>query len=58
MTAIVSTYRQLRNDEDGASFIEYTALLGVILAVSIALISAVGLWANEVWTNLNAEVNS
>ena len=57
MTNVISTYRQLRDDEDGASFIEYTVLLGVILAVSIGVISAVGNWAGSVWVDLNTQVN-
>jgi pilus assembly protein Flp/PilA len=56
MTNVISIYRQLRDDEDGASFIEYTVLLGVILAVTIGVITAVGSWANGVWTSLNSQV--
>jgi len=58
MNAIVSTYHELRDDEDGASFIEYTVLLGVILAVSVLIIYAVGNWAAAVWTNLNSAVRT
>ena len=58
MTNVISIYRQLRDDEDGASFIEYTVLLGVILAVTIGVITAVGNWAAGVWTSLNSQVNA
>lgn len=47
----------LHEDRDGAAFVEYTVLIGIVLAVSIALISAVGLWANTQWTTLNTTVN-
>ncbi len=43
---------ELHQDEDGAAFIEYTALLGVILAVGLAVLTAVGGWAQTTWTAL------
>jgi Flp pilus assembly pilin Flp len=49
MSAITTFFTDLRNDEDGASFLEYTVLLGIILAVSIAVLTAVGGYANEIW---------
>ncbi len=42
----------LHNDKSGAAFIEYTALLGVILAVGLATLGAVGTWAGATWTSL------
>ena len=47
----------LHNDQSGAAFIEYTVLIGIILAVSIGLIAAIGTWANTQWTALNTAVN-
>ena len=47
----------LHNDQSGAAFIEYTVLIGLILAVSIGLIAAIGTWANGKWTALNTAVN-
>ncbi len=44
--------RDLHEDKSGAAFIEYTALLGVILAVGIAVLTAVGGWANTTWRTL------
>jgi pilus assembly protein Flp/PilA len=46
----------LHHDESGAAFIEYTVLLGVILAVGIAVVVAVGSWANNRWTALNSAI--
>ena len=43
---------RLHEDRGGAAFIEYTALLGVILAVGLAVLTAVGGWANTTWTAL------
>ena len=42
----------LHEDKSGAAFIEYTALLGVILAVGLLVLTAVGTWATTTWTNL------
>lgn len=52
MKSIVSLFRALHADDSGAAFIEYTALLGVILAVGLAILAAVGGWVTQVWSNL------
>ena len=52
MKKFLKTFVELNDDKSGAAFIEYTVLLGVILAVSIGTISAVGIWANGVWGGL------
>lgn len=57
MKSIASMLRSFNDDESGAAFIEYTALLGVILAVGILLLSAVGNWANNRWTKLNSQLS-
>ena len=56
MNKLVNVIRDLHNDTSGAAFIEYTVLLGVILAVSIATVAAVGSWAGNTWTFLNTTV--
>jgi Flp pilus assembly pilin Flp len=57
MKSITSFFRAFNSDESGAAFIEYTALLGVILAVGIAVLTAVGTWANGRWTLLNSSLS-
>lgn len=57
MKSIVSMLRSFNDDESGAAFIEYTALLGVILAVGIILLSLVGNWAENRWTTLNSQLS-
>ena len=57
MSKLVTSIRDLHSDTSGAAFIEYTVLLGVILAVSIATVAAVGTWAGGRWTALNTAVN-
>ena len=49
MTAIKTFFADLHADEDGAAFLEYTVLLGIILAVSVAIIFAIGAWAGDIW---------
>jgi pilus assembly protein Flp/PilA len=41
-------------DEDGASLIEYTVLLAIILIATIGLIAAVGTWVSGRWSVLNS----
>ena len=52
MKSIASIVRTFHSDESGAAFIEYTALLGVILAVGLAVLVAVGGWASGRWKKL------
>ena len=49
--------RDFHDDQSGAAFVEYTVLIGLVLVLSIAIIGAVGLWANNRWTALNTAVN-
>lgn len=52
MKKFLTIVRDLHEDKSGAAFIEYTALLGVILAVGIGVLAAVGTWASGTWTYL------
>jgi pilus assembly protein Flp/PilA len=54
MRSVVHFLRQLNADQDGASLIEYTVLLAILLVAVIAVIAGVGAWINVQWTNLNA----
>ena len=45
-------------DEQGASFLEYTVLLAIILVASILTIRAVGDWAGGQWSALNTVMNT
>lgn len=48
----------LHEDRNGAAFIEYTALLGVILAVGLILLTKVGTWGSDTWTFLCTKLNN
>ena len=52
MKTVSKFVRDLHEDKSGVSFIEYTALLGVILAVGLVVLTKVGNWANSTWTSL------
>ena len=54
MQSVIKLLAQLKSDEDGASLIEYTVLLSILLVAVIAVIVGVGGWINGQWTNLNA----
>jgi len=54
MQSIVNLIKQLQRDEDGASMIEYTVLLAIILIAVIGLIAAVGSWVSGKWSGLNS----
>jgi Flp pilus assembly pilin Flp len=58
MKAILSMVRDLHKDESGTSFIEYTVLLGVVLSVTVAVITTMGSAAGEVWGNLTASLRT
>jgi len=44
-------------DEEGASLIEYTVLIGILLVAVITTILAVGSWVNNQWTTLNTTLS-
>lgn len=58
MKSIASLLRALHADDNGAAFIEYTALLGVILAVGLAILAAIGGWINTVWNDLCSQLGT
>ena len=45
--------KRLADDQDGASLLEYTVLLGILLVAVIATIGLVGGWLSGKWTQLN-----
>ena len=53
MRLLVNVVKRLKSDEDGASLIEYTVLLAILLVAVIAIIAAVGKWVNSTWATLN-----
>ena len=54
MIAPWTFFSALRTDEDGASFLEYTVLLGIVLTTSIGVLSSIGGYANTMWEGVSA----
>jgi len=50
MTKIIGALKKFAKDEDGAALIEYTVLLGIMVAGVITTIIAVGTWVDGKWT--------
>jgi Flp pilus assembly pilin Flp len=55
---IVSLLKGLSKEEDGATLLEYTVLLGVVLAGVVAIIGLFGTWIDGQWKGLSAELHS
>ena len=54
MRFVANLIKRFKRDEDGASLIEYTVLLAILLVAVIVIIGAVGGWINNTWSTLNA----
>ncbi|WP_214474166.1 Flp family type IVb pilin [Mesorhizobium sp. dw_380] len=52
MKKLMTMTRQFRDDENGAAMVEYTILLGLIAAATIATIVVVAGWISGTWANL------
>ena len=57
MTKLLDQTKRLIADEQGATLIEYTVLIGVMLVAVITAIIAIGGWVNTKWTALNSALN-
>ena len=49
--------QQLGRDEEGATLIEYTALLGILFAAVITMVWFTGGWVNMRWGLLSGELS-
>ena len=57
MSQLSKLVRRLGKDEEGASLIEYTVLLAILLVAVIATIGLVGTWINGKWTALQGQLS-
>jgi Flp pilus assembly pilin Flp len=55
---IKSAAVRLWKDERGASLLEYSVLIGLIVAGVVATITAVGTWTSGRWTHLESVLGS
>jgi pilus assembly protein Flp/PilA len=58
MTGACSFAGRLAGDETGATLVEYSILIGLIVVVSIGLIAAVGTWGKTAWSTINSTVTN
>jgi pilus assembly protein Flp/PilA len=49
----VQLARRLKRDENGATLLEYTVLLGLLVVAVLATIGLVGAWILGQWSALN-----
>jgi pilus assembly protein Flp/PilA len=56
MRRFVEFITKFRSDEDGASLIEYTVLLAILLVAVIAVIAGVGQWISTQWASLSTAI--
>lgn len=56
MKKALGALARFRRDEDGATMIEYSLLIGLITVAVVTLVISVGGWVqtqwNELWTNV------
>jgi pilus assembly protein Flp/PilA len=58
MRKAVELMKRLQHDEQGATLVEYTVLLGIMLVAVITTISLVGGWMSTKWTALWTALSS
>ena len=56
MRSFVKFITETKSDEDGASLIEYTVLLAILLVAVIAVIAGVGAWISTTWAALSTAI--
>ena len=52
MKKLMTMTWQFRDDENGAAMVEYSILIGIITAATIAFIIAVGVYVTAAWSTL------
>ncbi len=58
MQNLVKLAKQFKSDENGAAFVEYTVLLGIMLVGVIAVIGTVGGQLQTYWTTLTGALSN
>ena len=54
LVKVMNLISQFKSDENGASLIEYTVLLAILLVAVIAIIAGVGAWISTEWASLSS----
>ena len=50
--------RSLLKNQSGASMIDYSVLIGLILAATVGTVVTVGTWVSGEWTGLNTTLQA
>jgi pilus assembly protein Flp/PilA len=58
MTNMKKFFARVRKDENGATMIEYSILIGIITALTITIIVAMGDTVNQAWGDLCTAINT
>ena len=58
MTKFINIVKSFTKDESGAAMVEYSILIGLIAAATIAAVVLVGLWVTGAWDVLVANLGA
>jgi Flp pilus assembly pilin Flp len=58
MRKLLSSMQSFARNEEGAALVEYAVILGIILAVTVAVMSNIGSSANSIFTQLSTMMSS
>jgi pilus assembly protein Flp/PilA len=58
MRKLLSSVRSFSKNEEGAALVEYAVILGIILAVTVAVMSSIGSSANTIFTSLSSMMST
>jgi pilus assembly protein Flp/PilA len=58
MRKLVNTVQGFCKDEEGAALVEYAVILGIILAVTVGVMSSIGSSASTIFTSLQTMMSS
>ena len=58
MRKLINGMQRFCKDEEGAALVEYAVLLGIILAVSVAVFSSIGSNTSLIFTALSTMLSS
>ena len=54
---MMKALRNLVRKDDGASMVEYTVMLGLLIAATIGLVTTVGGQVESVWNNISSTLS-
>lgn len=58
MSQIMNIARSLKDDDNGATMVEYSLLIGLITVAVVAIIATVGTWITTQWTTLQTAIGA